>query len=86
MVAEIVEEQGLQPSGLALDAVVRNGAVDFAERRVNDAEDYDLLHTHQVFQPLWGMHGFVCANVVLFMILLDVPMQTRLGVMDEVTR
>ena len=72
LVAEIVEEQGLQHN------------CGFCKRRVNDAEDFHLLHMHQVFSaPLIHAKG-LHANVVLIMILLDVPMQTRLGVMDEV--
>ena len=47
----------------------------FSKRRVNDAEHHNLLHTHRV--PLY-------ANVELLMILVDVPMQTSIGVMDEV--
>ena len=46
-------------------------------RRVNDAEHHNLLHTHRVS---------LYANVGLLMILVDVPMQTSIGVMNEVAK
>ena len=49
----------------------------YPKRRVNDAEHRNLLHTHRVS---------LYANVELLMILVDVPMQTSIGVMDEVTK
>ena len=49
----------------------------YPKRRVNDAEHHNLLHTHRVS---------LYANVELLMILVDVPMQTSIGVLDEVAK
>ena len=88
VVAEIVEEQCLQPNGLVcgcvLDAVVRHGDMSqTASQRRRTLSS--APHSSSVLCACFARKG-LNANVVLFMILLDVPMQTQLGVMDEVAR
>ena len=79
--AEIIEEQGLRANGLVFGVYAGSRSLEqccgFCKRRVNDAE-----HNNQstvIECPLY-------ANVELLVVLEDVPMQTCVGVMDEVAR
>ena len=77
--AEIIEDQGLRANGLVLectlDPVVWNDVVDFAsgESTTQNTAIYSAL----IECPLY---------VELPMILVAVPMQTILGVMDEIAK
>ena len=79
--ADIIEDQGLRANGLVseitLDPVVRNDVVDFPSGESMTKKHHTLLHTHRVS---------LYANVGLLMILVDVPMQTSICVMDEVAK
>ena len=88
VVAEIVEEQGLQPSWcwsvrwmLWFGTVLWISQTASQQRRTLSSTP----RSSSVFCT-FGVRERLYANVVFFMILVDVPMQTRLGVMDEVPR
>ena len=80
VVTEIVEEQGLRANGLVLectlDPVVWNGVVDFAN---GGSMTQDTIIFSTLECPLY-------ANVELLMILVDVSMQTCVGVVDEIAK
>ena len=67
--AEIVEEQGLQPNGLVLectlDAVVRNGSVDFANGE--SMTEKTIIYSTRIKCSLhfWCMQVFVCQRRVV---------------------
>ena len=67
--AEIVEEQGLQPNGLVLEctlgAVGRNGSVDFASGESMPQKTFTYSTRIKCSLHLWCSQGFVCQRGVV---------------------